>query len=161
MVYTYEDFLQSVAEEDRAFVEQMHARFLEFDCKADVKEAKQGFAVSYYYLKEKKKIVIMNYVFRKKGMLVRIYARHIDRYQQVLNCLPEAMKMDVIKGGDCKRLTGVSVCSPTCTAGYEFEMDGKKYQKCKNSAFFWLVSSDSKDFILQILENELREAKLK
>lgn len=97
----------------------------------------------------------MNYVFRKSGMLVRIYARHIHMYQNILDTLPEKMKKDVIKAGDCKRLNGISECSPTCTAGYDFNMDGINYKKCKNSAFFWLVQDGSMEYIQSIVEHEL------
>ena len=43
-------------------------------------------------MKDKKKIALMNYVFRKSGMLVRIYARHIHMYQTLLDSIPEEMK---------------------------------------------------------------------
>ena len=60
-----------------------------------------------------------------------------------------------MKAGDCKRLTGVSECSPTCTAGYDFMMDGVNYKKCKNSAFFWIVNADSMEHIKKMLIKEL------
>ena len=47
--------------------------------------------------KDKKKIALMNYVFRKSGMLVRIYARHIHMYQTLLDSIPEEMKKNVMK----------------------------------------------------------------
>ena len=98
----------------------------------------------------------MNYVFRKSGMMVRIYARHVIMYQSILDVITDDMKKNVIKANDCKRLTGVSECSPTCTAGYSFMMDGVNYQKCKNSAFFWKVEPDSVEHIKKIVENELK-----
>lgn len=156
MAYTYKDFLETVAQENVSFVEKMHGIFMKAGCKLEIKEAKQGFVVTYCYMKEKKRIALMNYVFRKTGMLVRIYARHISLYQSMLDSLPESMKKDIQKGGDCKRLNGISVCSPTCTAGYDFMMDGTNYKKCKNSAFFWKVCPESMEFIEQMVENELK-----
>lgn len=156
MAFTYEDFIKNVAEENRKFVDELHTLFLENDCNVEIKEAKQGFVASYSYKKDNKKIALMNYVFRKSGMLVRIYARHIAMYEQVLDTLPAELKKSIIKGGDCKRLTGVSQCSPTCTAGYDFMMDGINYKKCKNNAFFWLVSEESKDYSRTIIEKELQ-----
>lgn len=50
----------------------------------------------------------------RKDLLVRIYARHIETYQSLLDSLPEDMKKSVVKAGNCKRLTGISECSPTC-----------------------------------------------
>lgn len=156
MAKTYDDFLTSVSEADIAFVKEMHEVFMNNDCKIEVKEAKSGFAVTYFYMLNKKKIALMNYVFRKQGMLIRIYARHIAIYEKILDDLPEGMKKEVIKAGDCKRLNGTSKCSPTCTAGYDFHMDGVNYKKCKNSAFFWRVCDENNLFIKELIKNELR-----
>ena len=78
--------------------------------------------------------------------MVRIYARHICMQQALLDFLPDDLKKNVVKAGDCKRLTGISGCSPTCTAGYDFVMDGVNYKKCKNSAFFWKVDFKSMEY---------------
>lgn len=155
MASTYEDFLRVVTEENMELVTKLHTLFMKNDCKVNVKEAKQGYMVSYYYMKDKKKIALMNYVFRKKGMLVRIYARHVFMYQNILDSFPESMKKDMIKAGDCKRLNGISDCSPTCAAGYDYFMDGANYKKCKNSAFFWLVNEESKAYIESMMAKEV------
>ncbi|MBE5851800.1 MAG: hypothetical protein E7299_02420 [Lachnospiraceae bacterium] len=155
MAITYEDFLGTVEANHIPFVDEVHKMFLDSGCKLEIKQAKQGYVITYVYMKDKKRIAVMNYVFRKSGMLVRIYARHVQMYQGLLDLLPEKMKQSVIKAGDCKKLTGVSECSPTCTAGYDFVMDGVNYKKCKNSAFFWLVEDDSKEFIKSVIEKEL------
>ncbi|MGN0280194.1 MAG: hypothetical protein ACI4C4_12660 [Lachnospiraceae bacterium] len=155
MAITFDDFIKTVETDNQAFVADMHTLFMDNRCKLEIKEAKQGYVVTYAYVKDKKRIALMNYVFRKSGMLVRIYARHIGMYQSLLDSLPDGMKKDVIKAGDCKRLTGISECSPTCTAGYDFMMDGVNYKKCKNSAFFWKVEPKSMEYIKKMLENEL------
>lgn len=155
MKITYEDFWQTVEESNKDFVNTVHEMLVAHGCALEIKEAKQGYVVSYAYTKNKKRIALMNYVFRKSGMMVRIYARHIGMYQSLLDSFPEDMKKSIIKGGDCKRLTGVSECSPTCTAGYDFRMDGVNYKKCKNSAFFWKVDTQSMEFVKQMLEREL------
>lgn len=156
MTYTYEDFKKTVAEENIVFVDKLHDKFIQAGCKQEIREAKQGYVVTYAYTKDKKKVALMNYVFRKSGMLVRIYARHIGMYQSMLDLLPESMKKDIQKAGDCKRLHGISECSPTCTAGYDFQMDGINYKKCKNSAFFWKVCPESMEHIEKMVENELK-----
>lgn len=155
MAIAFEDFIKSVEKDNLAFVHDMHTLFLNNGCKLEIKEAKQGYVVTYTYAKDKKRVALMNYVFRKSGMLVRIYARHVGMYQSFLNSLPENMKKSVLKAGDCKRLTGTSECSPTCTAGYDFMMDGVNYKKCKNSAFFWNVELPSMEYIKKMLEHEL------
>lgn len=155
MANMYEDFLQTVAEYNVDFVNTMHSFFMDNHCKVEVKEAKQGYVVSYNYMKDKKKIALMNYVFRKSGMMVRIYARHISMFQNILDSFPKAMKKDMLKAGDCKRLNGISECSPTCTAGYDYMLDGANYKKCKNSAFFWIVNKDSQEYIEQLIRKEV------
>lgn len=77
MAITYDDFLKTVESNNLSFVNDLHKAFLDKGCKVEIKEAKQGYVVTYVYMKGKKKIALMNYVFRKSGMLVRIYARHI------------------------------------------------------------------------------------
>lgn len=156
MPNTYEDFLTSVSDTDIAFVKEMHEKFLAKDCGIDVKQAKRGFVVTYFYFLNKKKISLMNYVFRSQGMLARIYARHISLYEKTLETITDEMKNAVKKGGDCKRLIGTSNCSPTCTAGYDFIMENVNYKKCKNSAFFWKVCKENNPFIKEIIENELK-----
>lgn len=155
MKITFDDFVKTVEEDNRAFVNDMHALFVSNGCKLEIKEAKQGYVVTYAYTKNKKRVALMNYVFRKSGMMVRIYARHIGMYQSFLDSLPEDMKKSVAKAGDCKRLTGISECSPTCTAGYDFVMDGVNYKKCKNSSFFWKVDVLTMEYIKKMLEFEL------
>lgn len=155
MAITYEDFLKEVDKDNLAFVNDLHKLFLDAGCKLEIKQAKSGYVVSYYNMEDKKKRTYMNYVFRKSGMMVRIYAKYIDRYQALLDALPDDIKKNVIKAGDCKRLTGISECSPTCTAGYDFMMDGVNYKKCKNSSFLWKVDAKSQSHIRKMIENEL------
>ena len=155
MTITFDDFIKSVEKDNLAFINDMHALFLNNGCKLEIKEAKQGYVVTYAYTKNKKRVALMNYVFRKSRMMVRIYARHIGTNQSLLDSLPEDMKKGVVKAGDCKRLTGISECSPTCTSGYDFMMDGVNYKKCKNSSFFWKVEFQSMEFIKKMLEYEL------
>lgn len=155
MAITYDDFRKAVDESNLTFVDEMHTLFFDNGCTLEIKEAKQGYVVTYAYTKNKKKIALMNYVFRKSGMMARIYARHIGMYQSFLDSLPEDLKKSVVKAGDCKRLTEISECSPTCTAGYDFMMDGVNYKKCKNSSFFWKVEPQSMEYIKKMLEHEL------
>lgn len=49
MAKTYEDFLQAVSTENMEFVRKLHDLFLQNGCKIEVKEAKQGYMVSYSY----------------------------------------------------------------------------------------------------------------
>lgn len=156
MAITYQDFLETVVQEDKEFVNSLDTLLENNNCKTEIKEAKNGYVATYFYIKDKKKISFMNYVFRKDGMRTRIYARHVGYFQSFLDTLPEEMKKDIVKAGICKKISGISECSPTCTGGYEFAMDGEPYKKCKNMAFFFRVCQENKSYIEQFIENELK-----
>lgn len=49
MASTYEEFLQTVAIENVEFVKRLHDLFMNNGCKIEVKDAKQGYLVSYSY----------------------------------------------------------------------------------------------------------------
>lgn len=85
---------------------------------------------------------------------MRIDAEHIGAHPDVLNCLPDSMKSDIRKAGDCKKLTGFT-CTPTCTAGYIFVMDGQEYRKCKRMAFFHSLNAGNMEHILKLIKAEI------
>ena len=155
MAITFDEFLKTVEKDNQAFIQDMHVMFLKYGCKLEIKQAKLGYITTYVYTINKKRVALMNYVFRKSGMKVRIYARHIGLYQSLLDSLAEDMKKSVMEADDCKRLTGVSECSPTCIAGYAFMMDGISYKKCKHHAFFWEVEPSNQAIIEKMLAYEL------
>ena len=74
--WSFEDFIRCVETGSQEFVRKMHSILSEGGCKIEVKEAKSGYVVSYRFGKK----TLINYVFRKKGLLVRIYAEHIREY---------------------------------------------------------------------------------
>lgn len=80
----FEDFIAAVAAENQEFVRELHAKLTELGCKMEVKAAKSGFVVSYVLNRK----TIANYVFRKKGMIARIYAAHVNEYIEALEDLP-------------------------------------------------------------------------
>lgn len=151
----YMDFLATVAPENQEFVNTMHDFFMDNNCTVEIKTAKNGYMISYKYKPTKK--AVMNYVFRKKGMLVRIYASNISKYDSFLDTVSDDMKKDIKKAGPCKRLLDPTACSPNCTMGYVFNMDGENYQSCRYGAFFFLVDEESKPFIRGFIENEIGE----
>ena len=149
----FDDFIGTVEPDSKPFVQELHALFMEHGCKLEVKEAKSGYMVS-YKLDNK---AVMNYVFRKKGMLVRIYANHIGEYMEVLEDLPDSMVKAVHAAPDCKRLTGSDECSPLCAMGCDFLLRGQRLQKCRYNAFFFLVCAENNPSIRAILTGELAE----
>lgn len=56
---------------------------------------------------------------------MRIYTENIGKHSEILSDFPDNMKSDILKAGDCKKLNGLT-CSPTCTAGYCFVMNGEE-----------------------------------
>lgn len=126
-------FLQDIPSEYHSFVLELDEFLIARGSKRTIKAAKSGFVTSYSSPTSGR--ALLNYVFRKSGVKMRIYAEHIGEHPEVLDSLPDNMKSDIRKAGDCKKRTGLT-CTPTCTAGYTFVMDGQEYRKCKNMAFF-------------------------
>lgn len=145
-------FLQDIPAEYQNFVMELDEYLTAKGSKRTIKAAKSGFVTSYSSPASGR--ALLNYVFRKSGVKMRIYAEHIGEHPEVLNCLPDNMKADIKKAGDCKKLTGFT-CSPTCTAGYTFVMDGEEYRKCKNTAFFHSLTAGSIAHILKLIKAEI------
>lgn len=79
-------FLNSVEKQHQDFVRELHDLLTKDQCKCEIKPAKSGYLVSYVFLNTKK--TLANFVFRKSGIKLRIYADHIEQYQEFLNTLP-------------------------------------------------------------------------
>lgn len=150
--YTFQDFLASVDGETQGFVSELHDELTALGCKIDVKLAKSGYVVSYSLNKK----TIANYVFRKKGLMARIYANHIAQYMDVLETLPEAMVEAIRKAPVCKRLVDPAACNPRCSMGYDFILKGERLQKCRNNAFLFLLSDETRPYAKALLLNEAK-----
>ena len=147
----FEDFIATVSTDVVDFITEMHQIFLTAGAKIEIKEAKSGYVVSYLLHKK----TIANYVFRKKGLLVRIYANHIREYMDFLETLPQGMVREIKASGDCKRLLNPADCNPRCAMGYDFLLNGERMQKCRNGAFFFLICEEYMPFIKGFLQQEL------
>ncbi|RHR31500.1 hypothetical protein DWX43_05830 [Clostridium sp. AF19-22AC] len=147
----FNDFIATVPAENQDFVKELHDRLMEHGCKIEIKTAKSGYMVSYIYNKK----TVANYVFRKKGMLVRIYGVHVNEYEEVLETLPDEMVRSIQKAPICKRMADPNACNPRCSMGYDFWMKGEHYQKCRSSAFMFLACPENNPFIRTLLINEV------
>ena len=145
-------FFNDVPTKDQAFVSELDVFLLEKGSKRTIKAAKSGYLTSYTSPKTGK--ILLNYVFRKTGVKIRIYAQNVEKYDELLADIPDNMKKDIIKAGDCKKLTG-GKCSSICTGGYIFQMDNVEYRKCKNMAFFHSLTEENYDAILGIIKSEI------
>lgn len=145
-------FLQDIPAAYQRFVLEMDEYLIAKGSKRTIKAAKSGFVTSYSSPASGR--ALLNYVFRKSGVKMRIYAEHIGEHPKVLNCFPDSMKSDIKKAGDCKKLAG-SACTPTCPAGYTFVMDGEEYRKCRNMAFFHSLTAGNMEHILKLIQAEI------
>lgn len=153
-IYTFDDFLATVEDKDQEFVRGVHKELTALGCRADVKAAKSGYVVS--YLANKK--TAANYVFRKKGLIMRIYANHIAEYMDILDTFPDTMTETIRKAPVCKRLLNPADCNQRCQMGYDFIMKGERFQKCRNGAFLFLLTEESKPFVEALVLREVQEA---
>ena len=118
VVYTFENFLADVSPEAREFAEDIHGALLGEDYKCRVESKANGFLVSYAHPKTKRSI--LNFLFRKKRLHVRLYADHLGAYADLLDRLPEAMEQAIAKAPVCKRLIDPADCNSRCPMGYDF-----------------------------------------
>lgn len=149
--YTFQDFLASVADDNKEFVNDLHDELTKMGCKTDVKLAKSGYVVSYVLNKK----TIANYVFRKKGLIARIYAAHIGQYREVLDTFPDEMVRTIQEAPICKRLVDPAACNQKCSMGYEFLLKGEKLQRCRCSAFMFMINESSRAFVKALLLGEI------
>lgn len=148
---TFEDFIVTVDNEYRDFVNDLHHTLISCGCVLEVKEAKSGYLASYQHNKK----AVANYVFRKKGLIVRIYANHLGSYMKFLDTLPDGMLQTIKAAPVCKRLINPDACNSKCAMGYDFLICEEHLQKCRNNAFMFLVCEDYNPFIKTFLENEI------
>ena len=149
--YTFQDFLASVDGENQKFVSEVHNELTGLGCKAEVKAARSGYVVSYSLNKR----TLANYVFRKKGLMARIYAGHIAQYMELLELLPDSMVRAIQAAPICMRLADPAACSQTCHMGYDFLLKGERLQRCRSNAFMFLLEEESRPLVRALL---LREA---
>jgi len=148
----FEDFLMNVDPAYHEFVSQIHQFLLENECVMKMDVAKSGYLVSY---SDKNKRVIANFVFRKSGLVIRIYGDAVNQYNDFIETLPDGMAKAIEKAPVCKRLIDSTKCNSKCRMGYEFTLKGVHHQKCQYNAFMFLVNDESIPFISEFLKKEL------
>jgi len=150
---TYEQFLEPVDRSRHEFLQNLHEYMLNNGCKATFEEKKSGLLGSYKHTKTKKSVI--NVLFRKKGLIVRIYGENISKYPDFLNTLTKDMIESIESAGVCKRLVH-NTCSPKCT-GYDFVIGDEHFQKCRYNCFEFLVTNENETCIKAFVENEIKE----
>jgi len=150
---SFEQFLEAVDANYKDFIQELHNYLIENNCKVTVDEKKSGFLASYKYGKPPRAAV--NFLFRKAGMLVRIYGESINKYLNFLNTLPEGMVQSIENAGACGRLVN-NTCSPKCS-GYDFTIGSQHFQKCRYNCFEFPVTDRNNPYIKSFVENEINE----
>lgn len=151
MATAFEDFLITVPDEHKPFVSNLHEQLTKQGCTISIKEAKSGYTVSYQW--EKK--TVMNWVFRKSGILARIYGDNMRQYEAVIAALPADMQDKMMGSRDCKRLIDPSECSPTCVKGFVYTINENTYKKCRNDGMFFLLSDETGPHIEKLITAEV------
>ena len=150
----FDDFLAAAGAAHTEFIEQLHDYLQKNDCVAEIKEAANGYVVSYVHKPTKR--TVTNYVFRKKGPMLRVYADHIFSYMEILEHWPKAMKDTVRKAGICKRLLDPTACNLRCLNGFDFLLDGERQQKCRYGGFLFFLEEETKPALREMIERELQ-----
>ena len=147
MDYTFDDFLKTVEPQHKAFAESMHKELIANGYKAAIESKATGFFIGYKHPKTKRSL--MNFLFRKKGLLVRIYPA--SKTPIIPNAVTEGMIKEIDKAITCK------MCSEKCIKGYKFAINDQAYDKCHYGAFLFVVSEESKPVIAKWVKTEIEE----
>ena len=133
----FEDFIAMVAPETVPLVMQLDKLMRDGGREVGIQTAKSGYVVSYRHTSSGK--VMANFVFRKKGIFIRLYADNIMKYMGVLDSLPADIKAQVAKAPLCTRLINPEKCSPHCPTRFESLQDGEPQQECRCNCVSLLV----------------------
>ena len=95
-------------------------KLIEQGCNLVIKEVKSGYAASYQL--EKK--TVMNWVFRKSGVLARIYGDNAGKYEDTLASLPADMQKKMTTSRDCKRLIDLMPVVIPVLKGFVYALNG-------------------------------------
>ena len=151
----FDEFVLTVPEEHKVFITDLHNKLMNEGCRIQIKTAKSGCLVSYKFNKK----TLANYVFRESGLIARLYVRNINSYMDFLDSLPETMQTEIKNSSQCKRLIDPESCNSKCSMGYDFLMNGERFQKCKNDAFMFNISADNYSYIEDFLLKEIEYSK--
>jgi len=150
----FDNFLAAAGAEHEVFIKQLHEYLQKNDCVVAIKEAANGYVVSYAHKPTKR--TVANYVFRKKGPILRVYADHICSYMDILAHWPESMKDTLRKGGTCKRLLDPTACNARCLKGFDFILDGERRQPCRYNGFMFFLDDETKPRLSELMEHEIQ-----
>jgi len=144
MDYTINDFIAATAPQHQNFVKTTHEGLTATGCKLKIESKASGLFASYKHAKTKKSLA--NLLFRKSGLLVRLYPG--NKTPEIPAALTATMIKEIDKAIDCK------YCSEKCPKGYQFSVGSHAYDKCHYGAFLFAVTEESKPIVAAWLQRE-------
>jgi len=151
---TFSEFLESIECEHLEFINRLHGYLLENSCVIKIRQASSGYVVSYFHKPSSR--TVMNYLFRKKMLMLRAYTDNINLYIETVSKWPNSMKETIKNGGDCSRLSNPTKCNSRCLKGFDFMLDGERQQKCRcHNALTFALSKESKPYLFEIMKLEM------
>ena len=150
-------FVEAAGAPHTDFINSLHEYMLENDCKTEIKEAASGYVVSYIHKPSKR--TVANYVFRRQGLMIRIYADNVPAYMEMLANWPDAMKDAIKKAGICKRLFDPEACNARCLKGFDFILDGERQQPCRYVGFMFFLDDETKPHLKELIVQEMETRK--
>lgn len=144
---SFEEFLSAVVPEYQVVVEELNNKLIELGCDLIIKEAKSDYVASYQLGKR----TVMNWVFRRSGILARIYGDNASKYENTISSLPVDMQRKMTTSRDCKRLIDPNACSSTCVKGIVYALNGDTYKKCRNDGMLFLLTNETAEHIAQLV----------
>ena len=82
----------------------------------------------------------------------------MNQYTEVLDTFPEEMVQAVLSAPPCKRMKDPDSCNPRCSMGYDFWLKGEHCQKCRSSAFMFLIYPQNHTYMEKLLLSEVQAA---
>lgn len=146
-------FVEAAGPQHGEFINWLHAYAMENNFTVDIKDSKNGYVVSYIHAPTKR--TVANYVFRKKGPMLRIYADNVATRMDILETLPDSMKKTIAKSAACRRMLNPEACNPRCLMGYDFLLEGKREQKCRYGGFMFFLDDETKPYLKEMMEQEI------
>ena len=152
---SFSDFLLAAGAEHVNFINHLHAYLQENDCVANIREAANGYVVSYVHKPTKR--TVANYVFRNNLPMLRVYADNVLSYESNILHWPASMKDTIRKGGNCARLTNPAACNSRCLKGFDFLLDGERQQKCRcHMSFTFFLNDETKPYLMEVMKHEIQ-----
>lgn len=149
----FEQFLSDIQPDFEEAVRAIHDRLAAGGCAVSLQAAKSGLVVSFTHPATKK--VVANFVARKKGPMLRLYADGLAGYADTVAALPERMLDQIAGQAVCRRLLDPAKCNARCPMGYVLTIRGEEHKKCRYNCFLLPINTANAPALLTLVEKEL------